>query len=1808
MVALGDAPSPAAGLLEVVPNVQGELRWHGTQTLVLTPSRQLNYATEYRAVVRAGLVSVGGDTLNHAISWTFKTPSPSVQSVVWGTDADHVQPRDTLFIHFNQPVDAARIAEFVSITAGGRSVARTVQSKAARSVAVIPSEPLPLNSSLRVALKRGLPSPEGPGVMEADTTFEFRTYGPGRVLSIAGSGRSDEFSAGEGLQIHLSNAVSPEALEEALSIVPSAPFATGRQPETSRVASSISWPIELAPSTNYTVTIAGLVDVYGQNVPTFKQSFTSAAYAPQISLPAGMQVIESQEHHQLAASSVNIVGAEIGLKRVSIDEVVPNSEAFGADWADYYADRDSRGFDMKPLDLSASRDRWRTTPIDLDPVLDGGVGIVLVNAFVPKQKGWYGAKAYRSIVQVTNLGITAKYSPHQIVVLVSSLDSATPVVGAEITLRDKHNAIRWTGKTGEDGTVQAPGWDALGFESDSQWERPRIFVFARSGADVSFASSERDRGIEPYRMGVSYDWNPTVDNAAGSVFTDRGLYRTGDSVHVKAIVRRRADLDWHPWTDSAFVRIRSPLNENQYERSIRFSDFGSFDLSWMIPDDAAQGSYQVSIYRKRPTEDEEYSAGIAQGSFRVDAFRTSTFSVTTSTSAGSYVAGDYLEGKVSGRYLFGAPMSGQPVSYTLTRTPTSYSPDGYEGYRFGRWTYDDPWDSSFRRLGRADTLLGREGELDLRAHLPGNAGGTPMSVVFEGTVTDPARQTLSGRSSVVLHPGLFYVGLKPRSTFVDLSKDAEQSVDIIVVDPTGAPASADSVALSVVRRQWNSVREVGADGRLRWRSMVEDEPIAATSVSVERGTAKRFSFKLEQGGSYVIRARSHDIRGNFIQSEAYFYATGGGYVAWERKDDDLIELVADRSRYAPGDIATIMIPSPFESAEALITVEREGILSSHVERLSGSAPKIEIQLTDDHIPNAYVSVILLNGRSARPEGLQDIGAPAFRIGYVNLSVDPGERHLSVDVSSDKKTARPGDEITVNFRVRDRKGNGVPAEVTFSAADAGVLQLIDYSLPDPFGAFYGERPLGVSTTESRAHLVRQRNFGQKEEDSGGGGGGQGSQLRTDFRPLAHWEPALKTGPDGRASVTFRLPESLTTFRLMAVAATMDSKFGYGSADIVVTKPLVLQQALPRFARLGDRIHAGVVVTNQTGSPGNAEVTVAASGVSGIGALTRTVSLAAGQSREVSFDWLADSVTTATMDFTARLGSERDAMRATFPVVLPTVRTVTGTFAQTDSSALEVIRLPSNRISSLDRLTVSLSSTALVGLDGATDYLFEYPYGCLEQRTSRIRPLLIASDLVDAFDLDVVEGQSRTLVSEWLTELRQYWNGDGFALWPGGRYNPPFVNAYVLAALAEARDAGYEVPADLVADAIGSAERMARRRTDKPEYYDNRSWRLSRAYLLYALARHDRFLDDEILTLSKEELDRSDGRSPETAALLLRAIGSRRSAALDPLVERLLDRVKSGITVEPTTAFVSIPDRPDYWWTYSTSSRATALVATVLSQPRFADDAALVIQRMIRYLLSRRQAGHWASTQENIAVIEAMATFFQTYESEAPDFVATVDVAGRAIVRDLFEGRTFQATQHALDADLPGDSTAVPVRMGKTGTGTLYYSLRLDTYAADAERADNGLSVSRSIQRLDRSGAEVGNEVAVNSTESIELEAGELVRVTLRLNSRADRHYVVVDDALPAGLEALNSALSTTSDELTRGTGSSKWWGSFNHTEMRQDRVLLFADFLQRGDHTYQYVARATTPGTYNYPPVVGELMYEPTVNGRTSSTKLTVRQQ
>jgi hypothetical protein len=1551
--------------------------------------------------------------------------------------------------------------------------------------------------------------------------------------------------------------------------------------------------LTLQPDTLYTASLSpDLEDRFGNSLDEKTDfTFSTGPYLPWVFMPTRWAVLEAYGNLMYPVTFMNIGKVRLRAKSLQVDEVIPLLSKEGI-FRSYEEVKDLENFldAGKEWIVKGPRNQEIVDFIKIKDILgQRKYGAVFAELFIPEVEKY---QRYRRVfIQVTEIGITAKFSSENNLIWLTSLKTAAPIEGALVEIRDDSNKVFWKGTTDSRGLVSTPGWKTLGVKGKREGEKPRQWVFVRRGEDTAFINSDWGTGIFPYQFGISYDWGPIPQKLAGYIFTERGLYRPGEKVHLKAIVREKRKGKWEiPEVKDFWILINNSRNEEILKKEVNLSSYGSFSLSFTLGKDAPSGYCRIQA---SPFENEEkrekHPESSFTGSFRVEDFRMANFEVDVRSDKESYIFKDSYRATVEGSYLFGAAMSGEKVSWKLRLNPKPFSPPGYKEYFFGPgwWEEDD----------RSQLIESGEGKLDSRGRFYlektleeiGFKGSAQL--LLEAVVTDLTRQSITSRTTALVHRGEYYIGIEPSTTF---TKEGEEvKIKVITTGSEGEAAPGKRIQLRVLKREWHTEKEERIGRHPRYVSKKEDKKKAAWDL-ISGSKPLTFSFTPEDAGLYLLVARGGDSRGNEILTGASFYASGKGEGLWEKREDDRIELIADAESYHPGDTAKILVKSPYEKAKALITLEREGIIESWTQEIKGTAETLEIPISRDHVPNVFVSVILLQGRSSQEEtpGKEDIEKPSFKIGYIDLSVDPMEKRLQIEVIPDRKEYSPQDKVKIAIKVRDASGEGVPSEVSVAVVDMGLLNLIGYKTPDAFSTFYSHRPLSVKTSEMRFYVIEETKVGMKGRSPGGDGGMEkfaGMAMRERLIPTAYWNPSVEIAPEGYAEVTFQLPDNLTTFKVMVTALTKDSFFGSGEEKLLVKKPLLLKSSLPRFARMGDSFEAGVVVYNYTGEEGKVRVLGDTEGITLKGEKIREVFLKSGEGREVRFSFEADKIGEAKFFFKAIMGEYSDGLTVTLPVDLPRQKEAVALFGSTLEDAYEEIQIPEDIYPDIGEVKVAISSSVLLSLKNPFTSLLSYPYHCLEQRLSRIFPLILFKDRLETFGLSFPEGESpERIVNETLKEVPLYQRPNGgFSFWEDSSYDSPYLTCYTLFILKKAEEASYEVPPAIMEKGAAYLREFLHGRLEKEKYpYSKASWRSSEAFALYVLSSLGHPEPAYI-----EHLYRKRNEIPFFArTFLVKAIHLQDGDGEmeQELVRDLMNKIK----ITPTSAYFE--EEKNIPWVFHSNFRSTAMVLQTLIE---IEKELSIYPQIVRWLM-KEQRSRWISTQDNAYLFYALADYFHRYEGKEPQFKVRLKLAGKTILEDIFRKQPAKVSEKRVDIASLEKGEKLPLEIEKDGEGRMYYEVRMNYCpTGKLEPRDEGMVVFKSFETLD------GKRIE----DSFPL--GDLLVVNLKIIIPGARHFVVVDDPLPAGFVPVNLSFEIESKELAKELEKRKdesWWQGFRHMEMYNQKVLLFADYLGPGIHTHTYLVRVTTPGTYHLPPTKVEEMYTPEVFGRSMEKEIVIR--
>ncbi|MBU0516152.1 MAG: hypothetical protein KJ621_15420, partial [Proteobacteria bacterium] len=903
--------------------------------------------------------------------------------------------------------------------------------------------------------------------------------------------------------------------------------------------------------------------------------------------------------------------------------------------------------------------------------------------------------------------------------------------------------------------------------------------------------------------------------------------------------------------------------------------------------------------------------------------------------------------------------------------PTSWRPEKLGGYVTTDFARQEDYTVERRRTLTAKTLAtSAQGRGKFSYKVADKPIKGPARITAEVAVRGDDGRYISGRKGVLLHPAAFYLGLKTGESMVRAGQAAKFKLLAVTIDNqvrVGAP-----VKLSLIRRVWLVVRKRGVGGFYRYETKIKNT-IEQTKMVTTGAQPLTAELTPQRPGTYIIVAESQDKAGRKVAASMRFYAFGSGVAGWQRYDHDRIDVIADKKTYAPGQTARLLVKNPLGKCWALITVERDGVMRQRLQKLDSAAAVVNVKIRPADAPNIFVSVILVRGRISKKTGKGgvDLGKPAFKVGYAKMKVRSGHHKLKVSVKTDRQEYRPAKRVNVDLRVVDHAGRPVRAEMAVLAVDEAVFLLVAASGYDPYEYFFRSRPLRVATTDNRIHLIGRRHFGKKGQILGSGGGPIRAKIRKDFRPAAFWAPAVVSGPDGRAKVSFKLPDNLTSFRILAVACTKRDRFGTGRTNIRVSKPILLTPALPNFLTIGDEFVASVVVINRTGKKGPVAVTIRAEGLELLEKPTKTIVLAHGASQEVGFRARALAGQKVTVTFGAKMAAETDAAQWSLPVQTPEEVTVEANYA--------VIKGPSGRLAIkvprgvfLDRGGLELIvAPSLVGqLNQPFRKLYAYPYDCLEQRTSRAVAYALYlkwGDRLGATGLDPAKVRGR--LTDYFGQLPKFQRYDGgFVFWPSMVRSSPFLSTYVMDMLTRFKKAGLEVDLAVYHKGLRYLRRVLTHKVF-PTWYSPASKANTRAYALAVLAGAGQPIDNLIEPVL-EARERMTPFGLAHLALALKRAGSRAGA-----LKQTLDRLYGFASF--TTggmSFTTVSEGYLKQIMYSSiRDNAAVLVALVQLKPEEENT-----HKLVRWLLAGARAGRWRGTQAQSFGLMAITDYLTKME--------------------------------------------------------------------------------------------------------------------------------------------------------------------------------------------------------------------------------------
>ena len=1798
----------------ITPSLPGRWQWIGTRTLRFEHDPEifdrLPMATSYVVEVPAPATSQSGGELAEAVRVEFETPAPNMAWLTPQHDSLDLQP--VFLVAFDQRIEPAAALDAITFSAGGNPHQIRLASAAEIEgdeyissllgyalddtwVAFRPAAPLEPDSSIRIEVGPHVPSAEGPNTSDNSSVVEAHTYAPLRLEDTSCSYQGCR--PGRALAVWFNNTLDAETLNAAdVSITPELPGATvsvhGR-------TMTIAGPT--AGGTVYEVVIPeGLGDVFGQTLEESETvEFSIDEARPHLSFMGGLLATVDPLGVQ---QTIPVMVRQWEQLRVRLYAVAPSDYGSFLDvLSGWRRSLDRNVVDVPwPLaideivDTGIDHDALTEVPIDLSGALNGEHGhlVMIVNGAGRLAETSTGQSTV-AWVQDTDIGVDMIADYRDVAVWTTDLRSGDPLSGVEIELEGRDATLT----TDDNGLARA----SLSLDGH-RW------VVASLGAD---------RALIP----VSVAARPQVDQTIWYTADDRGIYRPGETLHLKGWVRNLdlsgdGDLQFLPRGELVTYSVFGPSGNDLGNGEVRLDDHGGFDLTVELAEGANLGWSSILFQRPGSPGD-----GRHYHSFQVQEFRRPEFEVEARLeSAGPHLVDEPAVAAVDAAYFSGGPLPNAEVTWTVTTRQGSYSPPNWSEFTFGVWRpwwyfgdFGEPWAEPQRKTfsGQTDS----SGSHYLHMDFEGDGDHLPTTVTAQARVLDVNRQQWASATAVLVHSASLYVGVRSARTFVRAGDGLD--IGAVVTDIDGNPAPGRSFEITAAR-----IVNQYVDGQ--WTEVPMD---AETCEAVSQQTPVDCEFAADIGGRYRISANVVDDAGRTSRSELTRWVVGARSGAPSRRIDlEAANLIPDAESYAAGDTAEILVDSPFASATGLLTIAHNQIIELRTFEIADYAAVLEVPITDDHVPELAVQVeIVSTTERTADDGTSLDGVPhrpAYASGQALLRVPPLLRTLDVTAEPASTVVKPGAAASIAVEVNDAGGDPVEgANVLLIVVDEAVLAVSGYELIDPIDVFYRPWTARLHTTRGRGTILLESPqellrlieedyaesptadgaVAEEAADSGGDYGSDSAGLQVDVREnldaLALFDPEAATDAAGRITVEFDLPDNLTRYRVMAVAVDGAERFGTAESAITAQLPLQVRPSAPRFLNYGDEFELPIVVQNQTDSAMEVDLVVQTSNLELAGSPGRRVTVPANDRVEVRFPARTNSPGTARFRAAAVSGDHADAQIVALPVYTPATSEAFAAYGVVDEGAVvQSIAALRDVIPQFGGLEINTSSTALQALTDAVLYLSDYRYASSDAYASRILAISALRDVLGAFEAEGLASPDEldATVRRDIAELSALQNSDGgFGWWARNRPSSPYQSIQAMHALTVAQNEGFTVSDGVMASGNWYLQSIEDR---IPDYYSQRSTDMLSAYALHV---------------------RSLGGDRDARAAL--ALWERRGTDLeldalawiwpvvdDDAVEASIERVFNNRVVESAGAAAFITDYgEDAYLLLHSNRRTDAIVLDALITMAPESD---LVAKVVAGLLANRVKGRWNNVQENSFILLALNRYFAAFEATDPDFVARVWLGDLYAAQHQFSGRS---TDRALTlvpmAELlaVGDSDLI---VEKDGEGRLYYRLGL-RYAPDdlnLDALDRGFVVQRSYEAVDDPG-----DVWLDDDDVWHVLAGAQVRVNVTMVNDSRRTNMALVDPMPAGFESLNPALAVTGEiDARRGgaTDSWWWWTWYEHQNLRDDRAEAFSSYLRAGTHEYSYVVRATTPGTFVVPPAKAEEIYAPEVFGRSRTDTVIVQDQ
>lgn len=1565
-----------------------------------------------------------------------------------------------------------------------------------------------------------------------------------------------------------------------------------------------------------------------QNVANYPLQFHIDHAPPLVKFAASFGILEAKEGGVLPVTvrAVEPALAQSHLKLPATALRVADDDALIARWlrrvdqadnSDYREEKDKSG---KPVTVNYTG----TTSVFTDAPAGGtrkdmafalpGKGKAFEVVGIPlKENGFHvvevaspelgaallGRKATRYVATtalVTNMAVHFKWGRENSLAWVTSLDSGQPVAGADIRISDS-----CTGRLLARGTADKAGRLAFphGLPEPETYsncqndpapadsEGHALMVTARSGGDFSFTLTDWGQGIRPYDFDLPYGWSERGD-ILHTIF-DRALVKAGATVHMKHILRHPVGTGFSA-AELMVGKLRLVHRGSDTEFDLPFSinAVGSGETTWDVPKNAPMGDYDLVFV----TKDKKGEAKTiwSDQSVRVDEYRLPTMKATVTGPKTSPVRPATVPLSLFVGYLSGGPAANLPVELRTSFYASWSPPENYRDWDFdgqpvkvGTVQLDDSGEEP-----DTDLPLARAVPLTLNANGSANTSVTvdepitrPTTMAVEMDYQDANGETLTSSRRIPLFPSAVRLGLKTDGW---LMRDNDLRLKFIALDLDGKPIAGQSVSVALYNREIITARRRLIGGFYAYDNQMRTTRLAATcSTRTDRQGRAGCAMAPGVSGEVTVVATTRDADGHESRAVRSVWLAGEEEWWFGGDNGDRMDVIAEKPSYAAGDTAKFQVRMPFREATALVTVEREGVLSSFVTHLKGTDPLVKVKLPASYAPDVYVSVMVVRGRAtgqeswfrklkravgftvapsegAPPTALVDLSKPAYRMGVAKVKVGWEGHELGVKVKADKETYAVRETAKVDIAVTTPDGK-VPAsaDVAFAAVDEGLLLLAPNDSWKLLDAMMGDRTLDVLTSTAQMQVVGKRHYGRKAVAPGGGGsGGDLSGLtRENFQPVLLWKGHVPLDAKGHATVDVPLSDNLSGFRLVAIASAGSQYFGTGSTSVRTVQDLSIYASLPEMVRTGDQYDARFTLRNSTDKAMTVTATPTLSPSIAKGQ-PLTITIPAGGALPISWSMTAPAKAGPlewTIAAVSKDGKQSDTLAFKQDVVpaVP-VESWAASLIRVGSDTNLPIAAPAGALPG-GYVDVALAGTLAPPLAGVRDYMAIYPYNCFEQSLSRAAVL---SDV----------GRWQALAGA----LPTYLDDDGLLrYWPDSRLSgSPELTAYVLAMTAAN---GFAIPDAPKQKMIAALQAVVDGRLGRQSHgpYD---LRLVRIAALAALARNNGASPTLVASVAINPADMPTGTLADWLITLDKVAGVKNAAAMRKAAEAEL---RKRLVYEGTRLDLVDDAKAPWWMMVSGDEMAIKVLDAVLGRSGWDEDAG----RLMVGVAQRQKRGHWDTTPANAWGAVVVRRFAELYPASAITGTTRISLANASAAQSWPLGKAVEPLRVPL---IDG-----PMTLRHGGGGSPWATVSVKAAVPLTEPLNAGYKIKRTVS-------------IIKAADKSQLTRGDVIKVRIEVTASAGRTWVVIDDPVAPGATIVGNlgGQSQMLADTAQGNGAQP-----SYVERGRDSWRGFFAWMPAGTHAIEYVVRLNGSGRFTLPQTRVEAMYSPAIRGQWPNGTMTV---